>query len=398
MIHTTFEARLSQSNPDHAFGGNLRNPGIWNELGNSLIKVGAYDDAIDAYKNAIDIDPGYGWSYSNLAVLCTVQGKLAEAVTLCKKSIRLLNDKKGQAIAWARLGEAYRQLGQYEQAMSAYQAADELNEARATQRIDLRQADPEQIISHPNPSRAQTGMDDLIESIRIHGIIQPLIVCPAQGEPGRFTLISGSRRLEAARKLGLTEVPVIVRQANKQEILELWINENDHRFEPNLLELAKNYRRLADDFNLSLDQVCARVGKSPYFVTNTLSLLDLPEDLQIAISENHITQEQANILAQLSTSQSRQFALQYVVKNDLNPGQTEDLIFRMNTSQTENNAHIFPASSSSEQDKQECDDCELEQPDDGHNPGNSSLVSRARYLLKSNPQVERHWAAPSYRA
>jgi tetratricopeptide (TPR) repeat protein len=192
MIQTTYQTRTVRNDTDPATGINPGNAGIWNELGNSLVKVGAYDDAIDAYKNAIDIDPGYGWSYSNLAVICTLQGKLAEAVTLCKKSLRLLADKKGQAMTWARLGEAYRQLGQYEQAMAAYQAADELNDSRATQRSDFRLVDPEQINPSQFANRGNNRNEELVESIRMHGIIQPLVVCPAQGEPGKFTLISGS--------------------------------------------------------------------------------------------------------------------------------------------------------------------------------------------------------------
>jgi ParB-like chromosome segregation protein Spo0J len=193
-------------------------------------------------------------------------------------------------------------------------------------------------------------------------------------------------------------VPVIVRQASSQEILELWINENNHRLETNLLELAESYSRLANEFNLTLDQVSMRVGKTPYFVTNALSLLDLPDDLQRAFGENQINQEQANALAQLPTSQSRQFALQYVIKNDLNAGQTDDLIFRMNNTKTGGPARIFVQHSTAQPEEKDNDDLELEQQEDVTQPGNTSLVSRARFLLKSNPQVERHWAAPTYRA
>jgi ParB/RepB/Spo0J family partition protein len=398
MVQTIFETRTSKSEQDDAFRSDRGHPATWNDLGNNLVKVGAYEDAINAYKAAIEIDPAYGGSYSNLAALCILQGKLAEAVTLCKKSIRILNDKKEKAITWARLGEAYRQLGQYEQAMNAYQEADKLNEARITQQSDYRLVDPQQIFPKSKPGSSRGNMDELLTSIQTHGIIQPLIVCPRLEEPGTYLLIAGARRLEAAKMLGLGEVPVIVRQAGAREILELSINENSHRVQTNLIEEAEGYHQLAKDFDLSLDEVCVHVAKSPYYVTNALSLLELPDDLKQAVALYQINQEQANALSQLPTPQSRGYALQYILKNDLNTGQTEDFIFRMTNTKTNAAGRIFGDSAPTGTEAEENTDFTPDQPELEQRPGKTSLVNRARFLLKSNPQVERHSAAPSYRA
>jgi ParB family chromosome partitioning protein len=398
MVQTIFETRPSKSEQDDAFRSDRGHPGTWNELGNNLVKVGAYEDAINAYKTAIDVDPAYGLSYSNLAALCIFQGKLAEAVSLCKKSIRILSDKKEKAITWARLGEAYRQQGQYEQAMNAYQEADKLNEARITQQSDFRLVEPHQIYPKSKPGCSRGNMDELLASIQTHGIIQPLIVCPRQEEPGTYLLIAGARRLEAAKKLGLSEVPVIVRQAGAREILELSINENSHRVQTNLMEEAESYRLLAKDFELSLDEVCARVAKSHDYVTNALSLLELPDDLRQAIALDQINQEQANALVQLPTPQSRGYALQYILKNDLNTGQTEDLIFRLTNTKPNDAGRIFGDSSTFAPEGEEKTDFTPNPPEPENRPGKTSLFNRARFLLKSNPQVERHSATLSYRA
>jgi len=99
---------------------------IWNELGNIYFKVGAFDEAIDAYNKAIELDFRIGWLYSNLGLAYTQKGKFVEAIPVYEKSIELLNDNEDKAVSWSRLGEAYCQLRQHDQALLAYQKAVEL--------------------------------------------------------------------------------------------------------------------------------------------------------------------------------------------------------------------------------------------------------------------------------
>ncbi|MBI3414042.1 MAG: ParB/RepB/Spo0J family partition protein, partial [Verrucomicrobia bacterium] len=126
-----------------------------------------------------------------------------------------------------------------------------------------------------NPRQPRTVFDEaeleeLAASIRAHGVIQPLIV--AESGPGRYTLIAGERRLEAAKRAGLEEVPILVREASEQQLLELALIENVQRADLSPLEAAEAYRHLAEDFGLSHSEIAQRVGKQRVTVTNTLRL------------------------------------------------------------------------------------------------------------------------------
>lgn len=126
---------------------NLNNANVWNELGNIFAKSKAYDEAVDAYNRAIELNPEFGWAYSNLALIFARQGKRAEAVNLYQKSIGLLWADADKAVAWNRLGDTYRQAGKYAEAIDAYQNADQLNQGNfATGAI--REVNIEQLYPH----------------------------------------------------------------------------------------------------------------------------------------------------------------------------------------------------------------------------------------------------------
>src|SRR5512134_69222 len=134
--------------------------------------------------------------------------------------------------------------------------------------IDLIQRNPRQ----PREKFDLEELENLAASIREHGVIQPLIVSP--GKSGLYTLIAGERRLQAARKAGLKTVPVVVRHATDQQLLELALIENVQRADLNAIEEAEAYQHLAKEFNLSHDAIAARVGKNRSTVTNTIRLLE----------------------------------------------------------------------------------------------------------------------------
>jgi ParB family chromosome partitioning protein len=158
-----------------------------------------------------------------------------------------------------------------------------------------------------NPRQPRTRFDpeelaELAESIRVHGMLQPLIVTQDE-TPGRYTLIAGERRLLAARQAGLTHAPALVREASEQSRLEMALIENVQRADLAPLELAEAYRQLAEDFDLSHEQIAARVGKSRVAVTNTLRLLKLPESVRQALAEGRISEGHARALLALPTPQ-----------------------------------------------------------------------------------------------
>jgi ParB family transcriptional regulator, chromosome partitioning protein len=184
-----------------------------------------------------------------------------------------------------------------------------------------------------NPRQPRTRIDsqelsELADSIREHGILQPLIVSEAQ-QPGQYLLIAGERRLLAARQAGLERVPVLIREASDQERLELALIENVQRADLSPLEAAEAYRQLADDFGLSHEEIARRVSKSRVAVTNTLRLLNLPEKVLQALMDGLITEGHARALLALATSQGQVAALQTVLAQELNVRQTEALVRRL---------------------------------------------------------------------
>ena len=185
----------------------------------------------------------------------------------------------------------------------------------------------------PNPRQPRSMMhpeelEDLTASIREHGVLQPLIVTPGDMD-GRYVLIAGERRLEAARLAGLASVPVLVRQATDQQRLELAIIENVQRSDLSPLEQAEAYRQLAEDFKLSHEDIAARVGKSRVTVTNTLRLLKLPDAVKNALIEGRVSEGHARALLALATPEAQTAALRTVLSQELNVRQTEELVRKL---------------------------------------------------------------------
>lgn len=170
------------------------------------------------------------------------------------------------------------------------------------------QLKPEQIGLNPMQPRKNFNehqLNELVQSIKQYGIIQPLIVTQKNG---KYELIAGERRLRAAKILNLLAVPAIIRQADEQQKLELALVENLQREDLNSIETAIAYRKLIDEFNLSQEQLSSRVGRSRPVITNTLRFLNLPEEIQLALITGKITEGHAKIIVGLET-EAQQFAL-----------------------------------------------------------------------------------------
>ncbi len=172
---------------------------------------------------------------------------------------------------------------------------------------------PDLIVANPRQPRnrfAEPVLDELVQSIREHGIIQPLIVTKATNG---YELIAGERRLRAARQLGLREVPIVCRQAGDQEKLEIALVENIQREDLNAVELAIAYKALAEEFDLNQEQLAKKLGKSRPVVANTLRILQLPGEIQEALVNGEITEGHAKILVGLDSPQ-KQFELYHRIK------------------------------------------------------------------------------------
>jgi ParB family transcriptional regulator, chromosome partitioning protein len=184
----------------------------------------------------------------------------------------------------------------------------------------------------PNPRQPrihfkEEELAELAASIREHGVIQPLIVVPKPD--GTFTLIAGERRWQASQKAGLRTVPVITREANNQQMLEVALIENVQRADLNSLEEAEAYRQLVEEFGLSHEAVAKRVGKSRVAVTNTLRLLGLADVVKQALVDEKITEGHARALLALSTQKAQASALQTVINLSFNVRQTEEYVRKL---------------------------------------------------------------------
>ena len=175
----------------------------------------------------------------------------------------------------------------------------------AAPRADLR-LDPAQI--QPNPYQPRLQFDpvklaELAESIRNHGVLQPLIVRRVNGV---YQLVSGERRWRASQQAGLNEVPVIVKELDDRETLEIALVENVQREDISPLEAATAYRRLAEEFHLTQEEVAKRVGKSRSAVANTMRLLNLSPEIRNSLAEGKITEGHARALLGIPDAHRRE--------------------------------------------------------------------------------------------
>jgi ParB family transcriptional regulator, chromosome partitioning protein len=182
--------------------------------------------------------------------------------------------------------------------------------------IDLIQRNPRQ----PREKFDIEELENLAASIREHGVIQPLIVSPGKNEI--YTLIAGERRLQAARNAGLKTVPVVIRHATDQQLLELALIENIQRADLNAIEEAEAYQHLAKEFKLSHETIATRVGKSRSAVTNTMLLLDAPAAVKQALVDGRITEGHARAMRTLP-AKSQEELLKKIVELDWSVRTTE---------------------------------------------------------------------------
>jgi len=185
--------------------------------------------------------------------------------------------------------------------------------------VDLIQRNPRQ----PREKFDINELENLAASIREHGVIQPLIVAP--GKNGVYILIAGERRLQASRKAGLKTVPVVIRNATDQQLLELAIIENVQRADLNAIEEAEAYQNMSKEFKMSHETIAQRVGKSRVAVTNTMRLLDACAAVKQALVDNRITEGHARAMLALTSAKAQENLLNTVVNLDLSVRQTEAL-------------------------------------------------------------------------
>lgn len=188
--------------------------------------------------------------------------------------------------------------------------------------IDLLQPNPLQ----PRGLITPESLAELAESVREHGILEPLVVAKT---PAGYQIIAGERRWRAAKLAGLTRVPVVIKETSPQGMLEMAIVENVQRQDLNPLERAQAYRRLMEEFGLTNGDIAQRVGKSPAYISNTIRLLSMPDALKDALMSSQTSEGHVRAMAALEDPHLIIEAYKEVLKRSLSVRGTEELVRRM---------------------------------------------------------------------
>src|SRR5438874_8630567 len=177
----------------------------------------------------------------------------------------------------------------------------------------------------PRKDFAPDALQELVDSIRQHGIIQPLIV---RQVGGWCELIAGERRWRAAQEIGLTEVPVIIRSANDLEVLEISLIENLQRADLNPIEEAQGYARLAGEFGMRQEDIALKVGRSRAAVANAMRLLDLHPQIQVWIGQSLLSVGHAKVLLGVKAAEEQVQLAETILRRNASVRQTERLVAR----------------------------------------------------------------------
>lgn len=208
--------------------------------------------------------------------------------------------------------------------------SDSLPEELKEDSQNIAQVDISKVVPNPHQPRtefSESDLKDLSDSIKVHGIIQPLVVIKITG--GKYQLVAGERRLRASKLIGLKKVPAIVRTFSEQEQLELAVIENIQRAELKPLEVSVAYTKLIEQFNLTHDQIAERVGKGSSTVSNSIRLLNLPHAAKIALQKGSITEGHARAILSIEDNASQTFLLEEILKSKLTVREAEEAARRL---------------------------------------------------------------------
>jgi ParB family chromosome partitioning protein len=186
----------------------------------------------------------------------------------------------------------------------------------------------------PRRTFSDEEMQDLSDSVKQHGVLQPVLLRPlpisntqvqSSSDKIQYQLIAGERRWRAAQNAGLSEIPAIIRRVTDQQALELAVIENVQRHDISALDAAIAYRRLAQEFSLSQDEIALRVGKSRASISNTIRLLDLPAEVQKSINEGDLTEGHGRAILLAGSDGARRAVFRRVLREKLSVRATEEL-------------------------------------------------------------------------
>ena len=242
----------------------------------------------------------------------------------------------------------------------------------------------------PNPLQPRgvitpESLSELIDSIKTHGIIQPLVVAHT---PAGFQIIAGERRWRASRLVGLKEVPVRLIETTPQGMLEMAIVENVQRTDLNPVDRANSFERLIQEFRLSNSDICSRIGKSPAYVSNTLRLLELPDALKDGLISGVITEGHARALAAIPDKQAMIEAYKIILREGASVRRAEELARRFKKSMHKSKAiDGFDTKTVNESIDNMADELQKSIGENAHVKMRRSRIETAIHIvLKGNPE------------
>ena len=191
--------------------------------------------------------------------------------------------------------------------------------------VDIDLIEPNNV--QPRTRFDETQLEELAQSIRANGVVQPILVRKANG--GRYQIVAGERRWRAAQRAGLQRIPSVIRDVPDDKMLELALIENIQRQELNAIEEAYAYKRLIETFNLTQETVAQRVGRDRTFVTNYLRLLRLPEDIQLLVEENKLSMGHARALLGIDDADKQRQIARNIIDRNLSVRDTERTVKRV---------------------------------------------------------------------
>lgn len=209
-------------------------------------------------------------------------------------------------------------------------AENEVSTAKNTNLIKITDIDPNK--NQPRKLFYEDSLSELAESIKVHGILQPLALRRKAGE--RYEIIAGERRFRAAKRAGLTEVPAVIIEATDCEVSELALIENLQRENLNAVEEAEGIKALVEEFGLTQEEAAERLGKSRSTLTNAMRLLALSDEALALLREGKIERGHAKVILSLPKDK-QDAAANYVSEHGLNVRQTEELVRRLLSGKTE---------------------------------------------------------------
>jgi ParB family chromosome partitioning protein len=205
-----------------------------------------------------------------------------------------------------------------------------LSETPATTNEELREVDIDLIEPNnvqPRTRFDETQLEELAQSIKTNGVVQPILVRKTNG--GRYQIVAGERRWRAAQRAGLQRIPSVIRDVPDDKMLELALIENIQRQELNAIEEAYAYKRLIETFNLTQETVAQRVGRDRTFVTNYLRLLRLPEDIQNLVEESKLSMGHARALLGIDDADKQREIARGIIERNLSVRDTERTVKRI---------------------------------------------------------------------